>query len=66
LSYHSVLDRGFALIKTADGKPVGTVGALPPGAAISIELKDGTRQATIAGTRGKPRGSDDAQPRLID
>ncbi len=49
LSYHSVLGRGFALVRDASGLAVRSVAALPPGARIDIEVADGHRGAIVAG-----------------
>ena len=49
LSYHSVLGRGFALVRDASGRAVRSVAGLPDGARIDIEVADGHRQATVDG-----------------
>jgi exodeoxyribonuclease VII large subunit len=50
LSYHSVLGRGFALVRDASGQAVRSIASLPAGAAIDIELADGHAAATVDGT----------------
>ena len=50
LSYHSVLGRGFALVRDADGHTVRSVAALPPAARIDIEVADGHASAVVTGT----------------
>lgn len=49
-SHKSVLDRGFALVRGADGHPVASVGAANPGMALEIEVKDGRFGAVVSGT----------------
>jgi exodeoxyribonuclease VII large subunit len=49
-SHKSVLDRGFALVRGADGMPVRSVGAAIPGAALEIEVADGRFGAVVSGT----------------
>ena len=41
LSYKSVLQRGFALVRDAGDKPVHTAAAVKPGEALTIEFADG-------------------------
>jgi exodeoxyribonuclease VII large subunit len=41
LSYRSVLDRGFALVRDAAGHPVHAAGAIGPAARLSVEFADG-------------------------
>jgi exodeoxyribonuclease VII large subunit len=41
LSYRSVLDRGFALVRDAAGHPVHAAAAIGPSAHLSIEFADG-------------------------
>jgi exodeoxyribonuclease VII large subunit len=47
LSYHSVLGRGFALVRDASGGAVRSIAGLSPGAAIDIELADGHAAAVV-------------------
>ena len=47
LSFHKVLERGFAVIRDAQGRPVTKAAALKPGAAIEIELGDGRKTGRI-------------------
>ncbi len=49
-SHKSVLERGFALVRGADGHPVRSVSAVSPGAAIEIEVRDGRFGARVSGT----------------
>ncbi|UTW59816.1 exodeoxyribonuclease VII large subunit [Kordiimonas sp. SCSIO 12603] len=43
LSYERVLDRGFALVEDASGKPVASSGELHAEQQVSVRFKDGTR-----------------------
>ncbi len=49
LGHHSILKRGFALVRDDQGKLVRAVAALSPGQNVSIELADGRRGAVIDG-----------------
>jgi exodeoxyribonuclease VII large subunit len=49
LSYHGVLERGFAVIKDANEKPVMGISGLKDGVAILIEMHDGKKAAHIGG-----------------
>ena len=42
LSYKSVLQRGFAVVRDSEGHPVHGAAAVKPGAALDIEFADGT------------------------
>ena len=62
LSYRSVLARGFALVKDAEGHLVHQRASLSPGDLVAIEFADGAIGATIAGSpavRRKPRVAPD-------
>jgi exodeoxyribonuclease VII large subunit len=41
LSYHSVLKRGYALVRDADGTPVRSATAIDAGAAFTVQFADG-------------------------
>ncbi|WP_374630887.1 exodeoxyribonuclease VII large subunit [Ferrovibrio sp.] len=64
LSYRNVLARGYAMILDADGRAVQSAEQLAPGQDVTIELRDGRRDATIQGSaaskaraaRAKPAG----------
>jgi exodeoxyribonuclease VII large subunit len=63
LSYKSVLARGYAVIKDADGNLVHQREGLSPGDAVAIEFADGAVGATIAGSpviKKKPRPHSDS------
>ncbi|MBE9604390.1 exodeoxyribonuclease VII large subunit [Acetobacteraceae bacterium H6797] len=58
-SYHAVLNRGFALVRGADGEPLTSAAAVAPGAALRLTFADGEVGATADGKaapkkRGKP------------
>jgi exodeoxyribonuclease VII large subunit len=56
-SYHSVLARGFALVRDAAGKPVRLATAVSPNDALEIEFADGRVPAVAtAGSAKRPRG----------
>jgi exodeoxyribonuclease VII large subunit len=48
-SYKSVLERGFALVRDADGKPIRRAAAVRSGEALAIEFADGIARATAEG-----------------
>ncbi|WP_372425258.1 exodeoxyribonuclease VII large subunit [Salinarimonas chemoclinalis] len=60
LSWRSVLARGYALVRDADGTPVRRATAIAPGAALTLELADGTIAARAEG--GGARGPSSADP----
>ena len=51
LSYKSVLDRGFALVRSETGTPLHSATAVNAGARVKIEFADGTVGATADGER---------------
>ncbi len=55
-SFHSVLNRGFALVRDQDGQPVPAAAALGAGDTIGIEFGDGEVRARVSdGTTGTSR-----------
>jgi exodeoxyribonuclease VII large subunit len=46
LSYHGVLARGFALVRSEAGRPLRTAAAVNPGVRVDIEFADGRVRAT--------------------
>jgi exodeoxyribonuclease VII large subunit len=62
LSYKSVLKRGFALVRDAEGRPLNAAGAIQDGQALVLEFADGKADATGGriGTRPRP-----AKPRIV-
>ena len=64
VSHKSVLQRGYAVIRDAEQRPVTTAHGLSPGMPLDIELKDGhidvvTGTVRTAPVRPKKRGRDD-------
>ena len=47
LGYQSVLQRGYALVRTADGRMLRAAANAAPGAAVTLEFYDGARTARI-------------------
>ncbi len=71
-SYRSVLARGFAVLRDETGQPVQSAQAVEPGAALAVELKDGTVAVKAEGTPPakpaapkKPGSSDGRQGSLL-
>ena len=50
-SYERVLERGFALVADAEGKPVTSAKALQPGDQVALRFAEGAACAAIMGTR---------------
>lgn len=57
LSYRSVLERGFALVKTADGRLARRAADLPASGAIAITFADGMRGALLGEAPKKAAGA---------
>jgi exodeoxyribonuclease VII large subunit len=58
LSYKSVLARGYALVRDAEGAPLRNAKAVKPGEHLALEFSDGTVGATADGeaaTAAKPK-----------
>ncbi|EKF20600.1 exodeoxyribonuclease VII large subunit [Nitratireductor pacificus] len=49
LSYRAVLERGFALVRGADDKPLKRAGEIQPGVELQIQFADGITRAIAAG-----------------
>ncbi len=72
-SYERVLERGFALVAAADGRPVTSTSQVKPGDDVSIRFKDGATSARVAGgaapqpkkRKPKPAADDDPQGSLL-
>lgn len=47
LSFERVLDRGYAVIRDADGTPVTSANELSPGQSVTLHLRNGKRGARI-------------------
>jgi exodeoxyribonuclease VII large subunit len=52
LSYQSVLQRGFALVRDADGRAVRSASAVQPGDRLDLEFHDGRVEAEVRNARG--------------
>ena len=66
-SFHSVLNRGFALVRDQDGQPVLAAAGTSLGQAISIEFADGRVGARVTdGTAGTPKPAAPPAPRRRD
>ncbi len=50
LSYKSVLNRGYAVVRDANKKPISSSTAIKSGVSFSVEFKDGDLDAVAAGT----------------
>lgn len=66
LSYRSVLGRGFALVRGADGAALSSAAAMPPGSRIEIEFADGRVRATTDGAKAKSPSARRKQDDLFD
>jgi exodeoxyribonuclease VII large subunit len=62
LSYKSVLKRGFALVRDAEGRPLNAAEAVQDGQALVLEFADGKADATGGRIGTRPRS---AKPRLV-
>ncbi|ETR78534.1 exodeoxyribonuclease VII large subunit [Afipia sp. P52-10] len=77
LSYRSVLARGYALVRDADGATLRDAAAVKPGTHLTLEFADGTVGATADGeaapapvpvkrpTAARPRNQDAGQGKLF-
>ena len=54
LSYRSALDRGYAVVRTEDGKLLQSVQGLTPGAGLSVAVKDGGFSAKVDALDASP------------
>jgi exodeoxyribonuclease VII large subunit len=66
LGYRSVLQRGYALVRDGEGRPLARAAGVAAGQSIQIEFADGTRRAQIDGARPKRRPEPLAQSSLFD
>ncbi len=48
-SYEKVLERGFALVRDAAGKPVLSAASVAAGDALTLQFRDGTIEAVADG-----------------
>jgi len=61
-SYKSVLERGFALVRGGDGKPIRRAAGIGAGEALAIEFADGTARAVAEGAP-KPKRKTPSAPK---
>ena len=65
VSYQSILERGFAVVRDADGTPLRAAAAVAPGMALSLQFADGTAAALATGeaaARLRPRSVSKTAP----
>jgi exodeoxyribonuclease VII large subunit len=62
LNYKSVLKRGFALVRDADGQPLNSAGAVLDGQSLVLEFADGKADATGGRIGTRPRV---VKPKLV-
>jgi exodeoxyribonuclease VII large subunit len=55
VSFQSVLSRGFALVRDAEGAPITSAASVPPGGRLVLTFADGEAQATADGVRSAPK-----------
>ena len=65
-SFHSVLTRGFALVRDQDGHPVMTAAETRAGDTIAIEFADGRVGARVTEGTGDRAATAAAPPRRRD
>ena len=67
-SFHSVLNRGFALVRDQDGQPVLAAAGTSTGQTITIQFSDGHVGARVTDGAGapKPVAPQPASPRRRD
>jgi exodeoxyribonuclease VII large subunit len=61
-SFERVLERGFVVVRDANGDPVTAVSKTKTGDAVSLQFADGTADALISGSGAKPRRKPAAKP----
>lgn len=61
LGYQSVLRRGYALVRAADGRMIRAATDAEAGAAISLQFHDGARSARVDPDPANPASAGDAQ-----
>src|SRR5262249_50279041 len=54
-SYRKVLERGFALVRDGDGRPLRTAAGVKRGRRLDIEFSDGRIGATADGEHATPQ-----------
>lgn len=63
LSYQATLDRGFAIVKTADGHVLKSPAAAKPGDALTISLAKGSLEAEVTGKAPSAASSEESVKR---
>ena len=66
LSYQGVLERGFALVRDAEGRTIRSAGAVGVGAEVQVELADGCIDADVRDVRTSSGASRPAVSRIVD
>lgn len=66
LSYHGVLERGFALVRNADGRIARRAADLPPSGPVALVFADGERRAHLGPEPKKASAMKPAQGGLFD
>ncbi|MGD9801134.1 MAG: exodeoxyribonuclease VII large subunit [Parvularculaceae bacterium] len=66
LSYRNVLDRGFALVRNADGAIARRAADLPASGPVALIFADGEREAQLGGAPKKERAKKASQGSLFD
>ncbi|MEI7902198.1 MAG: exodeoxyribonuclease VII large subunit, partial [bacterium] len=56
LSPLAVLDRGYSLTRTAEGRLVRSVAEAAPGVKLVTQVKDGRIESVVGGSSGNPAG----------
>lgn len=55
VSYQSILQRGFAVVRDAEGQTVKLAAAVRPGAPLAIQFADGVTNAVASGSGEQPK-----------
>ncbi|XYK82379.1 MAG: exodeoxyribonuclease VII large subunit [Labrenzia sp.] len=63
LSYKDVLARGYAVVRDAEGQPIRSASAVETGAALSVELADGTLDAVAMSGSSAPKKPKTSAPK---
>jgi exodeoxyribonuclease VII large subunit len=62
LSFERTLERGFVLVRHADGRVASRGAGLKPGERLELAFADGTRAAVVDGQAGAPKPARAAKP----
>lgn len=63
VSYQSILERGFAVVRDVEGGTVKLASTLQPGAALSIQFADGVAGAVATGSAEPPKARPKPAPK---